>query len=122
MYEIFERLLKERGLSIAEFSRQTGISKSTLSDWKKGKFQLKDSKRRVIADYFGVTLDYLDGLSEDRNGSEWKDRYIELHKTYDIALKLADDPEMLGLFERIDSDRRYKERLLAIMDLMEGDK
>lgn len=67
MYEIFEQLLKERGLSIAEFSRLTGIAKSTLSDWKKGKFQLKDSKRRVIADFFGVTLDYLDGRTDKRD-------------------------------------------------------
>lgn len=121
MYEIFEQLLKERGLSIAEFSRQTGISKSTLSDWKKGKFQLKDSKRRVIADFFGVTLDYLDGLSESRDGFEQKDRYAEMHKTYDIALRLSDDPELFALFERIESDINYRDRLLQIVELM-GDK
>lgn len=70
MYEIFEKLLKEKNLSLVEFSRLTGIPKTTLYDWKNGKFQLKDSKRRVIADYFGVTLDYLDGLSPYRNDSD----------------------------------------------------
>lgn len=66
MYEIFKQLLQERGITVAEFSRQTGISKSTLSDWKNGRFQLKDSKRRIIADFFDVSLDYLDGLTDVR--------------------------------------------------------
>ena len=57
-------------MRVAEFSRETGISRSTLSDWKHGKFQLKDSKRRVIADYFDVDLDYLDGLTPHRRRSQ----------------------------------------------------
>lgn len=72
MYEIFEKLLKERGLTIAEFSRLSGIAKSTLYDWRSGKFRLKDDKRRIVADFFGVTLDYLDGRTTER-----EDPYLE---------------------------------------------
>lgn len=72
MYEIFEELLKERGLTIAEFSRLSGIAKSTLYDWRSGKFRLKDDKRRIVADFFGVTLDYLDGRTTER-----EDPYLE---------------------------------------------
>lgn len=134
MYEIFEQLLKERGLSIAEFSRLTGIAKSTLSDWKKGKFQLKDSKRRIIADFFGVTLDYLDGRTEDRNGFSsstvsvvpnrlhGEEKYQEMHKKYDVFIKLSEDADLYALVERAEKDTHFRQRLLGIMKLMENDK
>ena len=37
MYEIFEKLLTEKKVKPIDVSRATGISASTLSDWKKGK-------------------------------------------------------------------------------------
>lgn len=72
MYEIFEELLKERGLTIAEFSRLTGIAKSTLYDWRSGKFRLKDDKRRIVAEFFDVSLDYLDGRTKFRRAYGWE--------------------------------------------------
>lgn len=119
MYEIFEQLLKERGMSIAEFSRQTGISKSTLSDWKNGKFRLKDDKRRKIADFFGVSLDYLDGLTDEKaeTGGFFLDRSL-----YDVASRLSSDMQMLELFERASADSEFRNRLLQIVQLLGGDK
>lgn len=119
MYEIFELLLKERGMSIAEFSRQTGISKSTLSDWKNGKFRLKDDKRRKIADFFGVSLDYLDGITETKNEENgfFLDRSL-----YDVASKLSADSELLELMEKASSDSGFRSRLLQIVKLMEGNE
>ena len=35
MYEIFRQLLKAKGLTVADVSKGTGISQSTLSNWKK---------------------------------------------------------------------------------------
>ena len=61
-------------------------------------------------------------LVETAPGAEWKDRYYEMHKTYDIALRIADDPELLALFERLGEDKEYKNRLFTVMSLMEGDK
>ena len=70
MYEIFEKLLEENHLSLVEFSRLSGIPKSTLYDWRSGKFRLKDDKRRIIAEFFNVSLDYLDGLTPYRNDED----------------------------------------------------
>ncbi len=80
MYEIFEELLKERGLTIAEFSRLSGIAKSTLYDWRSGKFRLKDDKRRIVAQFFDVSLDYLDGRTKFRRAYGWEDAAEELEK------------------------------------------
>ena len=60
MYEIYERILKERGLKNADVSRGTGITPSTLSDWKNGRIkELKADKLALIADFLGVSVDYL---------------------------------------------------------------
>lgn len=42
-------------------AKDTGISQVTLSDWKNGKSTPKNDKLQIIADYFGVSLDYLAG-------------------------------------------------------------
>lgn len=59
MYEIFERLLKERGITAYKVAQETGITTATLSSWKKGRYTPKQEKLQKIADYFGVTIDYL---------------------------------------------------------------
>lgn len=65
MYEIFESLLRERGITSYRVAKDTGITSATLSDWKNGKSQPKVDKLQKIADYFGVSLDYLCGKEEE---------------------------------------------------------
>lgn len=59
MYEIFEMLLKEHGVTAYRVSKETGVTTATLTSWKQGKYTPKPEKLQKIADYFGVTLDYL---------------------------------------------------------------
>ena len=59
MYEIYQRLLDEKGLKNADVARATGISNMTLSDWKRGKSVPKSDKMRKIAEYLNVSADYL---------------------------------------------------------------
>lgn len=59
MYEIFEQLLQAHGLTAYKISQLIGVSQSTLSDWKRGRSTPKQDKLQKIADYFGVTVDYL---------------------------------------------------------------
>ena len=59
MYEIYQRLLDEKGLKNADVARATGISSMTLSDWKRGKSVPKSDKMRKIAEYLNVSVDYL---------------------------------------------------------------
>lgn len=59
MYEIFSQLLQKYGITPYKVSKETGVSQSTLSDWKRGVSTPKQDKLQKIADYFGVTIDYL---------------------------------------------------------------
>ena len=61
MYEIFEKLLKEHNVTPYQVYKATGVAQSSLSDWKNGKSKPKYEKMKKIADYFGVTIEYLLG-------------------------------------------------------------
>ena len=73
MYEIFEQLLQKYGVTAYKVSKETGVTQSTLSDWKKGRSTPKVSNLQKIADYFGVSLDYLAGRTERQEPWPWPD-------------------------------------------------
>lgn len=58
-YGIFDRLLKINGTTVYRVSKSTGISASTFTDWKNGRSVPKIDKIKLIADYFGVPLEYM---------------------------------------------------------------
>lgn len=58
-YQYFEQLLKMDGSTVYRVSKETGISASTFTDWKNGRSIPKADKLKKIADYFGVSLDYM---------------------------------------------------------------
>lgn len=75
MYEIFNDLLLKSGKKASDVARATEISPATFSDWKTGKSNPKQDKLKKIADYFGVTLDYLmTGKEEPKTDSNLTSR------------------------------------------------
>ncbi len=57
-YDKFEELCEKHGIRPGQVSKETGISTSTLSSWKKGRYTPKNDKLQVIADYFNVPINY----------------------------------------------------------------
>jgi transcriptional regulator with XRE-family HTH domain len=78
MYDIFMQLLQERGLTPYRVSMDTGIPQSTLSAWKRGKSTPKLNKLQIIADYLGVSVDYLLGENGKKNKPTIDDRLEKL--------------------------------------------
>ena len=67
MYEVFEQLLQKYGITAYKVSKDTGITQSTLSDWKRGRSTPKTDNMKKIADYFGVSVEYLmTGIEEPK--------------------------------------------------------
>ena len=58
MYEKFERLISERGITSYKVAKDTGLTPTVFSDWKAGRSKPKVDKLLVIAKYFGVPLEY----------------------------------------------------------------
>ncbi len=58
MYGKFVELLQKNNITSYQVSKDTGISQSTLSDWKNGKSKPKVDKLSILAKYFDVTIEY----------------------------------------------------------------
>ncbi len=58
-YQIFDKLLKMNNTTVYRVSKSTGISASTFTDWKNGRSVPKIDKIKLIAEYFGVPVDYM---------------------------------------------------------------
>lgn len=119
MYEIFEQLLQKYGVTPYKVSKETGVSQSSLSDWKLGKITPKTSTLQKVADYFGVSLDYLATGKE-----ETKERVPELtaRDERDISRRLeqtlADLEGQQGalMFDGAPLDDETKELLKASLE------
>ena len=89
MYEIFVQLLDRTGKKASDVAKATGIPSSTFSDWKKGKSSPKAEKLQKLADYFGVSVDYLMTGKEELD--EKKNPYSDLKGIYLSYAKEAQD-------------------------------
>lgn len=94
MYEIFEKLLKEKGLKAADVTRATGIKSPVFSEWKKGKSKPNAEKLIKIANFLGVSVEYL-MTGNDRN----EEKYYLNEETASMAQTLFENPELRVLFD-----------------------
>ena len=95
MYSVFAELLSKFGVRASDVSKATGINQTVFSEWKKGKSRPKDDKRQKIADYFGVSLHYLD-TGEEKEGGE---TYYLNTETKEIAQEIFENKELRLLFD-----------------------
>ena len=100
MYEIFERLCSERGVTPYRVCKETGLTTSTISNWKAGRYVPKQDKLKKIADYFGVSVEYIMGSEEDENV-----QYYLNDETREIAQEIFENKDLRILF---DASRKAK--------------
>lgn len=70
MYQIFAKLMEEKGVTHYQVAKGAGVAQSSLSDWKNGKSCPRNPTLKKIADYFGVSVSYLKGETDDRGQKE----------------------------------------------------
>ncbi len=58
MYGKYVKLRDQKEVTDYRVSEDTGITKSTFSDWKSGRSKPKIDKLKILADYFGVPIEY----------------------------------------------------------------
>lgn len=59
MYERYVELRDKKGVTDYRVSEDTGISRSTFTDWKNGRSAPKVEKLLLLAKYFDVPVEYL---------------------------------------------------------------
>ena len=58
MYKKFEKLLLKTNKTIYRVATDTGIDTATLYDWRDGRSTPKIDKLKILAEYFGVSIEY----------------------------------------------------------------
>lgn len=58
MYERYKTLRDNKGVTDYRVATDTGITKSTFTDWKNGRSAPKVDKLKALASYFGVPIEY----------------------------------------------------------------
>ena len=77
MYEIIDALLNERGISGAQMSADLGMSRSFMTELRKGRAKgIKLETAQKIAEYFGVSVDYLLGEETEKAPAQVSKRIV----------------------------------------------
>lgn len=62
-----KELRKDRKLTLQQVSKETGVSVASLSSYENGNRNPKIETWQKLADYFGVSVSYLQGVSDIKN-------------------------------------------------------
>lgn len=73
MYERYVELRNQKGVSDYRVAKDTGIPKSTFSDWKSGRSKPKIAKLKILAGYFDVAVDELISATDDSGSEEGRE-------------------------------------------------
>lgn len=115
IYKRYEELLNLRDVSSYKVSKATGISTVTLSKWKQGKYTPKPDKLQLIADYFGVSLNYM------LYGSEPNSEFTPEQATFDLLLSQDMElKEALKLYFELPKDK--KNHIIETIKIMSEEK
>lgn len=112
-YENFEKLLKEKGVRPSDVAKATGIKTSTLTSWKQDKYTPKNDKLSLIADYFGVSVEYLTTGIEKSLDEKYGDDMTHLY-----ALIRNDAELSKALHKYITLTKEKKKHVLELINFL----
>lgn len=87
---IFE-IMKEKELTAYRVAKDTGISQASLADWRKGRSKPKIDKLQKLSEYFGVSIQYLTGESDEIDDTQ----QMQAPNGYYVDKETAEYAEML---------------------------
>ena len=97
MYEIFQKLLKEKGVKVVDVCKATGISQPTMTSWKNGRTTPKAETLKKIANYFGVSVSIFFPDLNNIPSTATQEHYID-PQTAELAQAIMDNPLLRVLF------------------------
>jgi transcriptional regulator with XRE-family HTH domain len=94
MYNKFAALLVQKNTTAYKVFKDTGITQTTLSNWKKGKSTPKIDKLMKLADYFDVSIEYFLSDGGDVDFESISEKHITKSRFSDRLRKLRKEKEM----------------------------
>lgn len=117
MYSNFEKILRQRNLSSYKVAKEAGVTQTALSNWKNGKSTPSTTTLQKIADYLGVTVDYL------MNGEETDNKALNEKDERDIKQAIEDFKNRLStagvMYDGEPLDEESQAAILAAVELAE---
>lgn len=92
-YERIETLRKQKKISQGNLEKELGFSNGSISKWKNSTPTFE--RLQKLADYFGVTVDYL--MNGNENSAEKPSYYLN-DETAAIAQDIFENKELRALF------------------------
>lgn len=96
-FDTYSALCASVGKKPSTVALELGISKSTVSNWKKGGHTPQAAQLQKIADYFGVTVDSLLGKEKAPTAGQGDERN---------AVLTEGEEALLALFRRVPTDKQ----------------
>ncbi len=115
--ERLKALRAESGLSQAEFSKQTGITKSSVNMYERGEREPGLDRLEIIADFYNVDMDFLLGKSDIKNKTQLLERQKE-NLTENDRLTERDRKDIAKDLERLRQDLESADTLMFDGDPM----
>ena len=110
-YDVYERLRDMKNMSDSDVASETGITKSTFSDWKSGRSNPGGGKIQRLVQYFGV--DFSDFYSEDNIDIIFKGQRIITDSEFEIIEALREHPDMLPAIRKLLDIREKKDNSVS---------
>lgn len=122
-----KELRKERNLTLKELSVKVDISYSALSAYERGTRNPKYEQWKKLADYFGVSVGYLQGLtSENRTLKEFLNdsEYLEIQNKIENGLSVAQNDEdyfnTVKMYEQSENSPEIMFKISRLVDLYDN--
>lgn len=123
MYEIFEKLCEERGITPYRFCKDTGVNSSTISTWKKKGNECSAKTAKAVCEYFKVSMDYL-MKGEEKEETEEHGYYID-EETAKTAQEIYNNDKILfDVYNTVDKERLvdFAKKLAELRKIEEGEE
>ncbi|PPK79885.1 transcriptional regulator with XRE-family HTH domain [Lacrimispora xylanisolvens] len=106
MYEVFEQLLQKYGVTPYKVAQKAGVTQTALSNWKSGRSTPSAKTLQKIADYFGVTVDYLmtgkEAIEKKSPDNDREQRLLEYaRQLLDLGITPDDLAALIDLAEKM---------------------
>ena len=70
MYEVFESLITEKGITASDVAKATGLNRQLFTDWKHGRSHPKGDKIAILAAYFKIPMEeFYQGTRKGENNA-----------------------------------------------------
>lgn len=110
--ERIKQLRTEYEMTQEEFGKLFGVTKYAVSLYESGKSVPNDEIKKKMAEYFGVSLDWLMGISNVRNPSPPK-KTIDDTSDIDVRLTKKDKRDIAKELEKLMDDIEHSDGLSA---------